>query len=43
MQEVSREMDGMIGVIVPVLKGALWCMNKAGQVRRFITGENSHA
>jgi predicted aldo/keto reductase-like oxidoreductase len=43
MKEVSREMDGMIGVAVPVLKGVLWCANKAGRVRRAITGDKADA
>jgi len=43
MKEVSREMDGMILFVVPVLKGALWCMNKAGRVRRTLTGEKTDA
>jgi predicted aldo/keto reductase-like oxidoreductase len=43
MKEVSREMDGMIWIAVPVLKGVLWCANKAGRVRRAITGEKADA
>jgi predicted aldo/keto reductase-like oxidoreductase len=43
MKDVSREMDGMIGIAVPVLKGVLWCANKAGRVRRAITGEKADA
>ena len=38
LKEVSREMDGMIVLTVPVLKGLLWCANKAGRVGRAITG-----
>jgi hypothetical protein len=33
----------MIGVAVPVLKGVLWCANKAGRVRRAITGDKADA
>ena len=29
MKEVSKEMEGMMGIVVPVLKGGLWCLNKA--------------
>ena len=43
MKQVSREMDGMIGFAVPILKGGLWCMNKLGRVRRAITGEKADA
>lgn len=43
MKEVSKEMEGMMGIVVPVLKGGLWCMNKAKRVKRAITGEKSHA
>ncbi len=40
MKQVSKEMDGLvIPVVVPVLKGGLWCMNKAGAARRAIFGE----
>jgi len=35
MKEVSREMEGMMGVVIPALKGGLWCLNQAGRVRRF--------
>ncbi len=43
MKDVSKEMEGMMGVAVPVLRGMLWCVNKAGKVRRAITGEKHHA
>jgi predicted aldo/keto reductase-like oxidoreductase len=44
MKQVSREMDGMvIPVVVPILKGGLWLMNKAGAVKRAVTGDKSHA
>ncbi len=43
MKDVSRDMEGMMTVVVPVLKGLLWCQNRAGRVRRFITGEKTHA
>ena len=43
MKEVSREMDGMIWIAVPALKGVLWCANKAGRVKRAITGEKADA
>ena len=44
MKDVSREMDGLvIPVVVPILKGGLWCMNKLGRVKRAITGEKPNA
>jgi len=42
MKDVSREMEGMMNVVVPVLRGGIWCMNKLGRVRRFVTGDKSH-
>lgn len=43
MKQVSREMDGLlIPIVVPVLRGGLWLMNKAGTVKRVITGEKYH-
>ena len=32
--EVSEEMEGMMKVVVPVLKGGLWCMDQFGHIRR---------
>jgi uncharacterized protein len=32
LREVSKEMEGMMGVIVPVLKGGLWCMDQIGRI-----------
>jgi predicted aldo/keto reductase-like oxidoreductase len=44
LKDVSKEMDGLvIPVIVPILKGGLWCMNRFGQVKRAITGEKPNA
>jgi len=37
LREVSKEMEGMMRVIVPVLKGGLWCMNKFDRVRRLFS------
>ena len=31
MKDVSKEMEGMMGVAVPVLRGVLWCANRAGR------------
>jgi uncharacterized protein len=39
MKDVSKEMEGMMGVVVPVLKGLLWCSGKLGKAKRAITGE----
>jgi ferredoxin len=39
MNQVSKEMDGLvIPVVVPILKGGLWCLNKAGAVKRAVLG-----
>lgn len=44
IKEVSKEMDGLvIPVVVPILKGGLWCMNKAGAIKRAITGDKQNA
>jgi predicted aldo/keto reductase-like oxidoreductase len=44
MRQVSKEMDGLvIPVVVPLLKGGLWCLNRAGSVKRAITGDRGHA
>jgi len=43
MKEVSREMEGMMGIAVPVMKGGLWCINRVKRVKRAILGEKSHA
>jgi uncharacterized protein len=43
MKDVSREMDGMLWIMVPVFRSAVWCMNTLGRVRRAITGEKAHA
>lgn len=37
LKDVSREMEGGMRVIVPVLKAGLWCMNKAGRFRQVIS------
>lgn len=33
LREVSHEMEGMMSLVVPVLRGGLWCMNQFRQVR----------
>jgi len=43
MKDVAKEMEGMMGIIVPVMKGGLWCINRAKRVKRAILGEKSHA
>jgi len=43
MKDVAREMEGMMNVVVPVLRGGLWCMNKVAGIKRAITGDKSHA
>ena len=43
LKDVAREMEGMMGIAVPVMTGALWCRNRAGRIRRAIAGEKGHA
>jgi predicted aldo/keto reductase-like oxidoreductase len=44
MKQVAKEMDGMvIPIVVPVLKGGLWLMNRAGALKRAVTGEKHSA
>ena len=44
---LPRELAGLDGliipVVVPILKGGLWFMNKAGAVKRAVTGEKGNA
>jgi predicted aldo/keto reductase-like oxidoreductase len=35
--EVSKDMEVMMSVIVPVLRGGLWCMNQLGYIRRIFS------
>jgi predicted aldo/keto reductase-like oxidoreductase len=42
MKDVKADMEGGMRIAVPVLKGGLWCMNKAAKVRAFFSGETSH-
>ena len=39
LREVSIEMEGMMRVVVPVLKGGLWCMDQFGHIRRRFAGK----
>ena len=42
LRDVSREMEGGMRIIIPVLNGGLWCMDQAGKVKRiFIRGNRS--
>jgi predicted aldo/keto reductase-like oxidoreductase len=34
LRDVSKEMEGGMRVIIPVLKGGLWCMDQATKVKR---------
>ena len=43
MKDVSRDMDRMLWITVPVFRSAVWCINKVGRVKRAITGEKPHA
>jgi uncharacterized protein len=36
MSDVSKEMDRLMGPVVVVLKGGLWCMNQIGRVKRLV-------
>jgi predicted aldo/keto reductase-like oxidoreductase len=40
LRDVSREMEGGMQVIIPVLKGGLWCMDQAGKVKRIFSRGN---
>jgi predicted aldo/keto reductase-like oxidoreductase len=37
LRDVSREMEGGMLFIIPVLKGGLWCMDQAGKVKRIFS------
>jgi predicted aldo/keto reductase-like oxidoreductase len=37
LREVSKEMDGRMSFIVPVLKSGLWCMNQFGRICRIFS------
>ncbi|HVP96104.1 aldo/keto reductase [Methanoregula sp.] len=37
LKEVKGDMEGMMGIIVPVLRGGLWCMNAASRVRSYFS------
>jgi uncharacterized protein len=43
MKDVSRDMEGMMGIVIPVLKGGLWCINRVRRAKRAIMGGKSHA
>jgi hypothetical protein len=36
LRDVSREMEGGMRVIIPILKGGLWCMDLAGKVKHIL-------
>ncbi len=40
LRDVSREMEGGMRFIIPVLKGGLWCMDLAGNVKRLFFRDN---
>ena len=40
LRDVSKEMEGGMRVIIPVLKGWLWCMDQAGNVKRVLFRNN---
>jgi hypothetical protein len=37
LREVSREFEGGMRFIIPVLKGGIWCMDQAGKVKRLFS------
>ncbi|MCK9591081.1 MAG: aldo/keto reductase [Methanoregula sp.] len=39
LNEVSKEMEGGMKLIVPVLKTGLWCMDKIGQIGRIFSSD----
>lgn len=41
LRKVSKEMEGLMTVIVPVLKGGLWCMDKIGRLGRAIPSKKT--
>jgi predicted aldo/keto reductase-like oxidoreductase len=43
MKDVAKDMEGMMGVVVPVLRGGLWCINRLKRIGRFIRGGKSRA
>ena len=42
LKDVKSEMDGGIKIIVPVLKGGLWCMNAFSGIREYFSREKGH-
>jgi uncharacterized protein len=40
LRDVSKEMEGGMRVVIPVLKGGLWCMDQAGKVKRIFSRGN---
>jgi predicted aldo/keto reductase-like oxidoreductase len=40
LRDVSREMEGGMRLIIPALKGGLWCTDQAGKVKRIFTRGN---
>jgi hypothetical protein len=40
LRAVSKEMEGMMGVIVPVLKAGLWCMDQMGRIGQKFSKKN---
>ncbi len=40
LRDVSREMEGGMRFIIPVLKGGLWCIDKAGKVKHLFFRNN---
>jgi hypothetical protein len=37
LKDVSKDMEGMMGIIVPVLKGGLWSMDKVRYFRQALS------
>ncbi len=40
LKDVSREFEGGMRFIIPVLKGGLWCMDQAGKIKQFLLRSN---
>ena len=43
MKDVAQEMEGMMGIIVPLMKGGLWCINRIKRIQRAVLGEKPDA
>jgi hypothetical protein len=42
LKDVKSDMEGMVMLIVPVLRGGLWCMNMVSGIRSYFSREKTH-